>query len=369
MEFQHSQLAAYCQLQGWTVINGYTDPGYSGKDDNRPGLQRILSDAKLGLFEKVVVSKLDRMARNLHLMLDIEAKLRDSHISLTSIKESVDTSTGTGKLIFSMFSMIAEWERETIIERTKNGRLQRYKEGCWAGGKPLFGYYREPQTKKLAVNEGQARLVRRIYSEYNSGKSLNALANTLNEERVPTRLKGGKGWVSNTVRHLLINPAYKGSLIVNRHTNVSNLKKIDLSRTITISVPPIVSESFWQLAQERLANNKHVKPKEDGVFILQGLVKCGICHYSYRTERIYGSRYYECRGRLKVNHTDGSDKCPSRGIPAEWLENEVWRKMEEILNDPNKLELALIDTINSLRSREAELSARRKPIDDRLAEI
>ncbi len=125
----------------------------------------------------------------------------------------------------------------------------------------------------------------------------------------------------------------------------------------------------WRLAQEHLDGNKHVKPREDGVFILQGLIKCGTCHHSYRTERIYGHRYYECRGRLKVSHLDGSDRCPSHGIQADWLENEVWKKIEAILNDPNKLEQVLLYTINNLRSREAELSAKKKPIDDRLTEI
>ena len=172
LDFQDSQLTAYCQLQGWTIINSYTDPGYSGKDGNRPGLERLLSDAKIGLFDKVVVYKLDRLARNLRLLLDIEQKLRGYGVSLTSVKESVDTSTGTGKMVFQMFGMIAEWERETIIERTRNGRLQRYKDGCWAGGKVPYGYAYDKTTKKLVINEAEARIVRRIFSEYSEGKTL-----------------------------------------------------------------------------------------------------------------------------------------------------------------------------------------------------
>jgi site-specific DNA recombinase len=170
MEFQESQLLAYCQLQGWSVINSYTDPGCSGKDGNRPGLERLLSDAKIGLFDKVLVHKLDRLARNLRLLLDIEQKLRGCGASLISVKESVDTSTSTGKMMFQMFGMVAEWERETIIERTKSGRLQRYKDGCFAGGKVTFGYAHDKTTKKLVVSEIDARLVRRIFMEYSEGK-------------------------------------------------------------------------------------------------------------------------------------------------------------------------------------------------------
>jgi site-specific DNA recombinase len=72
LDFQQAQLTGYCQLQGWTVINSYVDPGFSGKDGDRPGLKRLLTDAKLGLFDKMVVFKLDRLARNLSLLLEID---------------------------------------------------------------------------------------------------------------------------------------------------------------------------------------------------------------------------------------------------------------------------------------------------------
>jgi site-specific DNA recombinase len=119
----------------------------------------------MGLFDRVVVYRLDRFARNLRLLLELEAKLRDCHVSLTFIKESIDTASGTGKMVFQLFGMIAEWERETIIERTKSGRLQRYKQGCWASGKPPYGYAYDRETKKLVIKESEALIVKRIYSE------------------------------------------------------------------------------------------------------------------------------------------------------------------------------------------------------------
>ena len=106
MEFQDAQLTGYCKLQNWTIINAYTDPGFSGKDGERPGLERLLSDAKIGLFDKVLVFKLDRLARNLRLLLEIEQKLRGYGVSLISVKETIDTSSSTGKMMFQMFGML-----------------------------------------------------------------------------------------------------------------------------------------------------------------------------------------------------------------------------------------------------------------------
>jgi len=369
LEFQHSQLTTYCQLQGWMVINSYTDPGYSGKDGNRPGLERLLSDAKIGLFDKVVVYKLDRLTRNLRLLLEIEQKLRGYHAFLTSVKESVDTSTGTGKMVFQMFGMIAEWERENIIERTRNGRLQRYKDGCWAGGKAPYGYVHNKATKKLAINEIEARIVRRLYSEYSEGKTLYGICEGLNKDKVPGRGKNCKGWRSTAVRQVLLNPMYKGTQIVNRHAHISDINKVDLSKAIQIRVPAVVTEEIWQMAQERLENNKHVRPKNQEVFLLQGMITCGICGYAYRSERVHGTKYYLCRGRMKYHHLDGSPRCKSPSFKAEWLENEVCKRVGEIINDPNRLFVVIKDTIENLRSREADLSARLKPIEERLAEI
>lgn len=125
----------------------------------------------------------------------------------------------------------------------------------------------------------------------------------------------------------------------------------------------------WQTAQERLKNNKHVKPKKQGEFLLQRMITCGVCGYAYRTERVHGIRYYLCRGRMKYHHLDGSPRCKSPCLKADWLENQVWQRIEEITDDPNRLFLVIKDTIENLRLKEADLSARIRPIDERLAEI
>ena len=272
-------------------------------------------------------------------------------------------------MVFQMFGMIAEWEREAIIERTRSGRLQRYREGCWAGGKAPYGYAYDRKTRKLVVDEGEARTVRRIYSEYGVGKTLYAIADSLNRDRVPGRRRDCQGWRQTAVRQVLLNPVYKGTQIVNRHAHISNIGKVDLASAIQIEVPPLVTEQVWQIAQERLRNNKHVKSNRQGEFLLQGMITCGVCGYAYRAERVNGVRYYLCRGRMKNHHLDGSPRCKSPCFRAEWLENEAWKRVEEIVNDPNKLLVVLEDTIENLRLKEADLSARIRPIDERLAEI
>ncbi len=369
IEHQEDQTEAYCKAQGWEIVRNYADPGYTGKDGNRPALKRLLTDAKAGLFDKVIMHKLDRLSRNLRLLLEMEEILRSYSVSLHSVKETLDTSTAIGRTTFQVLGLVAEWERETIIERTKSGRIQRYKNGLWAGGKPPFGYSYDKDTKKLVIYETEARIVRRIFEDYKSGKSLEAIANALNKESIAPRSKKGSIWRATALRNVLINPVYKGLLVVNRNMHISHIDKVDMSKTIIIHVPKIVSEKDWDIAQKRLTGNKAVRPMEDKAWLLQGLIKCGLCGMSYRTEKIHNLRYYQCRGKLKSSHLDGSPRCRSKDLRAEYIEQQVWHRIEEIINDPNKLEPLLKDTVENLKSREEELKARIMPIDEQLVEM
>jgi site-specific DNA recombinase len=369
LESQAEQLEGFCKVQKWEIFNHYTDPGFSGKDDKRPGLESLRRDAKAGYFEKVVVWRLDRLARNLRLILEIEAELKEHDVSLFSMKEMVDTSTPIGRTVFQVLGLTAEWERESIIARTTTGRLQRLKEGHWAGGPAPYGYDYDSKTKNLVINEVEADIVRMVYNLYASGKSLGSIAEHLNKALISPRGKTSKGWYRTGIREILINPAYKGEIITNRRCHITDIRKIDLSKAIKIAVPPIVSADKWDIAQDRLSNNKHIKPTEDGLFILQGLIKCGVCGCSYRAERMGGGRYYACRGQLKTAHLDGSPRCKNRNIRAKNLEQAVWRRVNDIINDPNKLKPMLVEAIDKLKERESALEARLLPIEQHLKEI
>jgi len=369
LESQAEQLESFCKGQKWEVFNHYVDGGFSGKDGNRPALQALRRDAKAGYFEKVAVWKLDRLARNQRLILELEAEFREQDISLFSIKEMVDTQTAIGRTVFQVLGLTAEWERDNITERTKTGRLQRMKEGYWASGRAPFGYDYNKVTKHLVINVSEAEIIRKIYDLYASGKSLGAIADTLNKELVSPRGKNSKGWYNNSIRHILINPTYKGEAVVNRHCHISDINRVDLSKAIRLAVPPIVPEDKWNIAQSRLSNNKHLKATEKGVFTLQGLIKCGICGCSYGAAHSGKYRNYICRGKLKNYHLDGSPRCTNRNIRADILEKVVWRRVMDIINDPNKLEPMLVEAIDKLKERESALETRLLPMERRLKEI
>lgn len=369
LDDQQEQLHEYCMRQGHEIIREYRDAGFSGKNGDRPRLRELLWAAENGIFEGIVVTKLDRLARNLRLLLELEERLKSLGVALYSVKDNVNTSTPIGRTVFQVLGLVAEWEREAIIERTRGGRLRRYKEGRWGPGRVAYGYQYNEATKKLVIHEEQAKIVKKIFDLYLSGKGMMKICDVLGREGILPRTDRAKGWHSAAIRDVLVNPAYKGELIVNRHQPVSKLRKDTPQTAIRIEVPPIVDRDIWQAAQRRLSSNKHVRPARVNPWLLQGLVVCGECGHSFRGDITHGKRYYSCIGRLKKSHVDGSIRCTVPRISADWLEDQVWSRIQAMLDEPSTLEKLLCDTIERLKTRGSELYSRIRPIDERLTEI
>lgn len=115
----------------------------SGKDANRPQLKAMLDYVREG--DVVVVSDFSRLARSTTDMLQIVKELTDKRVALISIKEKVDTDTPQGRFMLTIFAALAELERETILQRQREGISIAKKQGKYKGRKPLS--FNEEQFK------------------------------------------------------------------------------------------------------------------------------------------------------------------------------------------------------------------------------
>jgi DNA invertase Pin-like site-specific DNA recombinase len=120
-EVQSREIREYCQRRGWPLVGEYVDRGISGAKERRPQLDRLLADAHKRKFEVVVVWKFDRFARSVSHLLRALENFRALGIEFVSLSEQVDTSTPTGKLIFTVLGAVAELERSLIAERVRAG--------------------------------------------------------------------------------------------------------------------------------------------------------------------------------------------------------------------------------------------------------
>lgn len=117
---QKSRLISYCKTQGWEIYDFFIDSGYSGKNLERPAMQRLIEDARNRKFNTALVLKLDRLSRR---QKDVLCLLEDifepNNIGFKSATESFDTTTPFGKAALGMMAVFTQLERETIIERIR----------------------------------------------------------------------------------------------------------------------------------------------------------------------------------------------------------------------------------------------------------
>lgn len=120
-DMQTRELREYCERRGWELVHEYTDRGVSGAKESRPELNRLMADAYKRRFDAVVVWRFDRFARSTSHLLRALETFRSLGIEFVSLSENVDTSTPTGKLVFTVLGAVAELERSLITERVRAG--------------------------------------------------------------------------------------------------------------------------------------------------------------------------------------------------------------------------------------------------------
>ena len=120
-EMQLHELREYCERRGWQIAGEYIDAGVSGTKDKRPELDRMMSDAHKRRFDVVCVWRFDRFARSVSHLLRALETFKALGIDFISFSEQMDTSTPTGKMVFTVLGAVAELERSLIVERVRAG--------------------------------------------------------------------------------------------------------------------------------------------------------------------------------------------------------------------------------------------------------
>jgi DNA invertase Pin-like site-specific DNA recombinase len=142
VDMQLVDLQKFSASKDWTIFREYVDKGVSGSKSSRPQLDKLMKDAAAGLFDAVLVWKLDRFGRSVRHLANAIAELQSHNVTFISLKDSIDLSTAQGRLMFSLLSAMAEFERELICERVKAGMENARRKGKHIG-RPSVNILRE----------------------------------------------------------------------------------------------------------------------------------------------------------------------------------------------------------------------------------
>jgi DNA invertase Pin-like site-specific DNA recombinase len=159
-QVQLRELAEYRQRRGWDIAFDYVDVGISGATEKRPDLDRLMADAHRRRFDVVVVHRFDRFARSVSHLLRALETFKALGIEFVSLSEQVDTSTPTGKMVFTVLGAVAELERSLIAERVKAGLRNARAKGKQLGRPRVI-----VDASRIATLRAQGRSWREICAE------------------------------------------------------------------------------------------------------------------------------------------------------------------------------------------------------------
>lgn len=204
LEVQEEKLREYCASKSWQAARAYRDDGASGKTLDRPALKELLRAAKAREFEAVCVHKLDRLTRSMRDLGRLLGVFERHGIALVSLTESIDATSASGRLMINVLGSVAQWEREAIAERTALA-LRHKRDRMVPYGPTPYGF--ELRGERLVPAEKELAIVRRIYRLRRKGRSLAAIAEALNREKIPTKRR--RRWAPATVHYVLRNELYQ----------------------------------------------------------------------------------------------------------------------------------------------------------------
>ncbi len=361
---QTEALKEYAQANGYTVVPEwiFQDEGYSGAILKRPDLERLRDLAAEGQIETVLVYSPDRLSRRYAYQVLLMEEFARHGVETVFIK-SPQASTPEEQLLVQFQGMIAEYERAQIAERTRRGKKHRAKSGSvnvLSGAPYGYRYVKKSETSAAyyEIVEEEAAIVREVYRWYTEeALSIGQIHRRLNTLGVETR-RGKSTWDRSTVWAILRNPAYKGTACFGKTEHAERKKITRLLRKhggfsprcscsrerpreewIEIPVPPIIKESTFSLAQERLERNKQFSSRHTKEpTLLQGLLVCRECGYAlYRTSTRTSKRklyYYRCLGSDDYRYPHGR-KCQNRPIHQDYLDDVVWKQVMQLFEDPD----------------------------------
>lgn len=351
------------EQEGNTIVKEYVDPGISGSSlKKRKGMQSLMEDAKLGLFDEVVVWKLSRLSRKFSDLMTILSYLDKYNVRVRSISpENFDSSTPKGKFMGHMLGALAELEVKGIGENVRNSKIKRVKQGFIHGEVPQG--YRRIKDGYLKVHEPEAQIVRRIFKLYREGNGYKKIAGILLNENIMT--PKGKKHSPASIRRILNQVVYNG---------FATIKDNQMKMTILAKgkFAPIVDDDLWFEVQQRMAGKKTVRTASNG-HLLNGLLICPVCKqpmyvHTLKCTRTDGSAkyyaYYECSQTTKFGNVCSSNLIP-KAIVEEAFINDLIRTLkkagfvEELTKNVNKLHVdqnGSLQDLDSLRLSKRDCS-------------
>ncbi|MBS6851193.1 MAG: recombinase family protein [Clostridiales bacterium] len=360
----------------------YVDDGFSGGNFQRPAFQQMISDMENGEIGIIVTKDLSRLGRNqLHTGLYIEERFPMFGVRYIAINDNVDTDSSESNDLMPFKNLFNEWFIRDTSRKIRAVLKAKAERGEWLGTRAPYGYIRNPDAKKLEVDEEAAAIVRRIFAMCASGNGPSQIARILKKEQVltPTMYAYTRygmnhtcldtahpyNWSDSAIANLLENEIYLGNTVNMKYSTKSykDKRRVEHSREECLvfkdTHPALITQEVWDIVQ-RVRKNRRRPTKMEEQNKYSGLVFCADCGSNmvlHRARTMSASyNHFTCRTYKK----DG-ESCTGHYIRECVLDEVVLEDLRRVTamarERPEEFAARQEKELAAMRKRKAELDA------------
>lgn len=352
----------------YQLVDIYADEGLSGTSmKKRDELNRLLRDCKKGKVDRVIVKSVSRFARNTQELLTSLRMLKELGIGVYFEEQGIDTDKLNMEMIVTFPGMAAQQESESISGNMRWSYKKRMESGEFNSCKAAYGF--DLVDGKLAINEAEAVVVRRIFDLYLQGHGKQAIAKILNEEGIPKK-HDEKKWHHTTIRYILNNERYMGDALLQKLFTTDTLPYRRVKNRgekpkyyVENANPPIVSKEIYEAAQELQKARNTEKSVRQESHPLSRIMRCPDCGRAFRRQMVAGKAYWLC------SQSSGETSCQSRRIREDMVYDTFTTMVYKLHDNRSALLGTMIHQLELMQSRSGGTRETISEIDRQLADL
>lgn len=379
----HAQVDYYKKLIGkrddWEYSGVYADEGISGTQiKKRDEFSQMIKDCEDGKIDMIITKSVTRFARNTVDSIKEIRKLKSLGIGIFFEKENINTLSEKSEMLLTILSSIAQGESETISTNNKWGIKKRFQDGTFILSIPSYGYTKD-EDGELIINKEEAKIVRRIFTEYLNGKGSYLIAKGLNEDNIPT-IKSAEEWQDSVVKEILQNPVYEGDLLLQKTYTTEVLpfeRKVNKGELpqyfIENNHEPIISRKEGQLVREIYEYRRNKigiddRDKYQNRYEFSSRIICGECGSIFRRQKIYIGKPYEKIQWCCIQHIRDISKCSMKAIREDIIKEAFLTMWNKLVSNYKDILYPLLESLKGLRTNE-EQEEEMKELNNKIMEL
>lgn len=349
----------------WEYAGIYSDEGRSGTQvEKRDDFSRMMQDCEDGKIDMIVTKSFTRFARNTVDSIKAIRKLKLLGIGVYFEKEKINTLSEKSEQMPTILSSVAQTESENTSANTKWGIRKQFEDGTYKINTPAYGYMKD-ENGQLIIKEDEAKIIRRIFTEYLNGKGTYIIAKGLNKDNIPT-IRSAEEWKHSVINEILQNPVYQGDLLLQKTYSTEVLpfrQRINKGEVpqyfIENNHEPIITRLEGQMIREILEYRREQMGLDDSGkyqnrYDFSSKIICSECGSTYHRQKVSIGKPNERVQWSCAQHMRDKKKCSIKATRDEIIKEAFLTMWNKLVTNYTDILYPLLESLKNLRTNEEQ---------------